>query len=801
MVTFTASVSSGTTPTYWWYRNGVLLTFGPAASYTISSATTNDAGNYTVGVTNASPGGILSSNAVLTVNVKPYISAGPASQAKLYTSNVTFTVTAGGSPQLTYQWRFNGVNLANKTGTSCTLNNLQLTNAGNYAVVVNNGYGSVTSAVATLTVNYMNLIPFQPPGWSDKIVVSTVTNTITDNTPLRTTNNLYIDFGVQNNGSTGTSAYGNGGGFTNQLFLDGVLKISPFLSGGASLSAGFYITISDYSPGMLSEGTHTLTVLVDSPPHLIESDEGDNSYSRIITIIGPPTITNQPSNQTVVQGTDVTFNVAAAGQSAQSFQWYYNGWPLTDATNAAYTVTNVQYLQAGNYSATVSNQYGTSASSNAYLTVTLLPGMVVQWGDGDGGVPQGLTGVRAIAQGFNHGLALLTNTTVVAWGFNDDGETNVPLGLSNVVQIAAGFRNSLALRADGTVFVWGYNGYGLTNVPASLTNVAAISMGTYHALALKTNGTVVAWGPNLDGECNVPAGLSNVVAIAAGDGQSLALKNDGTIVGWGYTGDGAANAPSNLSGVISLGAASGFSIALRNDGTVIGWGSSPDGQTNVPPALTNAIAVAAGGAHSLALRADGTILGWGQNTYGEADVPPGLFSMVGIASGGYTSLGLMGNGSVVITMQPVGQKAFKGGSATFTVLAAGNPAVSYQWRFNGTNIAGATQNLYTRTNAQSTNAGLYSVVVSNSFGAVTSASAPLTVTQPLVLTPTGFGVGGGFKITVTGPPFATFVIESSVGLTTWNDRATNALSGNGSFNYTDSNAPNFTKRYYRARLQ
>ena len=63
------------------------------------------------------------------------------------------------------------------------------------------------------------------------------------------------------------------------------------------------------------------------------------------------------------------------------------------------------------------------------------------------------------------------------------------------------------------------------------------------------------------------------------------------------------------------------------------------------------------------------------------------------------------------------------------------------------------------------------------------------------------GVAGGFKITVTGPPFATFVIETSVALINWNDRATNTLSGNGSFNYTDGNAPNFNKRYYRARLQ
>jgi alpha-tubulin suppressor-like RCC1 family protein len=326
-------------------------------------------------------------------------------------------------------------------------------------------------------------------------------------------------------------------------------------------------------------------------------------------------------------------------------------------------------------------------------------------------------------------------------------------------------------------------------------------MGAYHALALKTNGTVVAWGYNFDGEANVPPGLSNVVAIAAGQTHSLALKSDGRIIGWGTGTFGETNPPAGLNDAVALAAGSAFSVALRSDGTVAAWGASAGGETNVPPGLTNVIAIAAGGGHTLALRADGTITGWGQSSYGETNVPPGLFGMVDIAAGGYTSLGLKGDGSVVITTQPVGQKVFKGDNGHFTVMAAGSPALSYQWKFNGTNIAGATQNIYTRTNVQTTNAGLYSVVVNNSFGAVTSSAAPLTVELPLLLKANGFTSNGGFKIIVTGPPFATFVIETSVGLVIWNDRATNTLSGNGSFNYTDGNAPNFNHRYYRARLQ
>ena len=58
--------------------------------------------------------------------------------------------------------------------------------------------------------------------------------------------------------------------------------------------------------------------------------------------------------------------------------------------------------------------------------------------------------------------------------------------------------------------------------------------------------------------------------------------------------------------------------------------------------------------------------------------------------------------------------------------------MSYQWRFNGGNLAGATGTSYTRFNAQTTDAGSYAVVVTNSAGAITSAPATLTVTVPVL---------------------------------------------------------------------
>src|SRR6266478_2923525 len=89
----------------------------------------------------------------------------------------------------------------------------------------------------------------------------------------------------------------------------------------------------------------------------------------------------------------------------------------------------------------------------------------------------GITGVTAIAGGGFHSLALKSDGAVWAWGYNGDGElgngtntdSNTPvqvLGpggvgfLTGVTALAVGCRHSLALKSDGTVWAWGYNGFG-----------------------------------------------------------------------------------------------------------------------------------------------------------------------------------------------------------------------------------------------------------------------------------------------------------------------------------------------------
>jgi hypothetical protein len=104
-----------------------------------------------------------------------------------------------------------------------------------------------------------------------------------------------------------------------------------------------------------------------------------------------------------------------------------------------------------------------------------------------------------------------------------------------------------------------------------------------------------------------------------------------------------------------------------------------------------------------------------------------------------TSLAVFGNAAFtaapIIIQQPQSQTVNAGVNATFTAGAAGTNAFSVQWYFNSARIPGATQTNFTVLAAQITNAGNYSVVLSNLSGTTPSANALLTVIAPLTNNP------------------------------------------------------------------
>jgi hypothetical protein len=77
-------------------------------------------------------------------------------------NNVTFTVVASGASGIAYQWKKNNVNIPNATASSLTLNNLQVSDSGNYTVVVTSGATNLTSNIAKLKVN-KKAVPLNTP--------------------------------------------------------------------------------------------------------------------------------------------------------------------------------------------------------------------------------------------------------------------------------------------------------------------------------------------------------------------------------------------------------------------------------------------------------------------------------------------------------------------------------------------------------------------------------------------------------------------------------------------------------------
>jgi len=263
--------------------------------------------------------------------------------------------------------------------------------------------------------------------------------------------------------------------------------------------------------------------------------------------------------------------------------------------------------------------------------------------------------------------------------------TGMPLANRTVLSLSVGYQHSLALCSDGTLAAWGFNAFGelgnnsTTNssVPVAVTIVGtplvgkvvcAMSSGSDHNLVLCTDGTLASWGSNSYGQlgnsttatstvpvavttAGTPLAGKSVAALGAGSGHSLVLCSDGTLASWGYNtyGQLGNNATTNssvavavttagtpLAGktVISFAAGGNHNIALCSDGTLVTWGENNYGQlgnntttnSTVPILVTTAgtalagktvIAVAAGQYHSMALCSDGTLATWGYNTYGQ----------------------------------------------------------------------------------------------------------------------------------------------------------------------------------------
>jgi hypothetical protein len=137
--------------TYQWLSNAVALARATNAMLYFSNVQPVHMATYSVRVSNT-VGTATSPPVSLTVLAPATIVSQPASQAVSCGAAVTMSVTAGGTPPLSYQWRLEGANVGQATNASLRFSPARLADTGAYSVVISNVAGAVTSAPAMLNV-------------------------------------------------------------------------------------------------------------------------------------------------------------------------------------------------------------------------------------------------------------------------------------------------------------------------------------------------------------------------------------------------------------------------------------------------------------------------------------------------------------------------------------------------------------------------------------------------------------------------------------------------------------------------
>jgi hypothetical protein len=414
--TATFSVSaSGTAPlAYQWKKSGANISGATSASYTTpATASSDSAAQFQVTVSN-SAGNITSSAATLTVNSQPAITAQPANQSVTLGQTATFSVSASGTAPMSYQWQKSGVNIAGATAASYTTPaTTSADNGSQFAVVVSNVAGSVSSAAAILNVYSVPTISTQP---ASQTVSSGQTATFsvvalgtaplsyqwqkaganiggataaTYTTPATTSadNGSLFDVVVSNSlGSvTSNSVTLNVNSLptittqpSNQTVTAGQkATFTVVASGMGSLSYQWQKGGVNITGATSTSYTTPATVASDngSQFQVIVSDTGGSvtSNDATLTVNSPPAITSQPSNETVTVGQTATFTVIATGTAPLSYQWKKGGTNISGATSASYTTPATTSSDNGSqFQVTVSNSLGNISSNTVTLTVSAI---------------------------------------------------------------------------------------------------------------------------------------------------------------------------------------------------------------------------------------------------------------------------------------------------------------------------------------------------------------------------------------------------------------------------------------------
>jgi alpha-tubulin suppressor-like RCC1 family protein len=588
-----------------------------------------------------------------------------------------FEVTASGEQPLSYQWLRNTMPIQGATAPRLSLSATLADDGARFSVTVSNAGGAITSNQALLQVEPAGVAPAisaNPSNVSAQVGQQAV-------------------FDVQATGTAPLTYQWR----KNGVSIPGAVQQSLVITGLSLADNGAKFSVDVSNPfGTESSSAAVLSVSPAVVPPSIGTLQGPGEVSR---------------------GTSATFSVVANGTPPFQFQWRRDGVEIPGATLESYTrngVTLDDHLTA--YTVVMSNAGGTATSKPILLRVAEPPVLgagrffslgasaavgLCSWGSNNGKtlgrdpgpgldrspVPglvalPGDAAVRQVAAGERHALALRSDGTVWAWGFNFDGQLGIgPFSFTNPIdiefavptlvqfppttlirKIAAGRNFSLALDSNGRVWGWGENN-------ASQTGNGKVGGD------IPFNGASLLNGVFLPGPAAIPPEIQ-IVDIAAANDYGLALTSQGVIWGWGLNRSGVPS--SNVPGALDVGLVNGVrpvSIAaayeqamfIADDGSAWEWGNGSlhAGRVllEVPPGLAF-VGFAGGERHRLYLMSDGTVHASGQEEFGALGngqaglnvvrsfvrtlrIGPPNTRAIAIAAGERHSLAILSDGSVV----------------------------------------------------------------------------------------------------------------------------------------------------------
>ncbi len=726
-----AVVATGAGLTYQWQENTgsgfVNIPGATSASYTKAATTVAmNTYQYQVIVSGTCTPPVTSSAVVLTVNAAPAITTQPTAQTVCAGANATFTVVATGAG-LTYQWQEDAgsgfVNIAGATSASYTKAATTVAMNGYMYQVIVSGTCTppVTSSAVALTVNALPAITTQPTA---QTVCAGADATFT-----------VVATGA---GLTYQWQENTGSGFVN-------------IAGATSASytkAATTAVMSGYTYQVIVSGTCT-------PPV--------TSSAVALTVNALPSITTQPTAQTVCAGADATFTVVAAG-AGLTYQWQENTGSgfvnITGATSASYTKAATTVAMSGyTYQVIVSGTCTPPVTSSAVaLTVNALPAITTQ----------------PTAQTVCAGADATFTVVATGTGLTYQWQENTGSGFVNI----ASATSASYTKAATTVVMNGYTYQVIvsgTCTPPVTSSAVSLTVGGVPAITTQPTGQTVCAGAD-----------AAFAVVATGAGLTYQWQEN---TGSGFANIAGATSTSYTKAATTV-AMSGYTYQVIVSGTCTPpvTSSAVALTVNALPSITTqptAQTVCAGANATFTVVAAGAGLTyqWQENT------GSGFVNIAGATSASYTkaattavmngyqyqvivggtcappvtssAVALTVNAAPAITTQPASTAVCVGADATFAVVATG-AGLTYQWQENTgsgfVNIVGATGASYTKTSTTvAMNTYTYQVIITGTCTPpVTSNAATLTVNALPAITaqPANAtlceGNNANFNVTATG---------------------------------------------------